>query len=84
MLGDDSERWLEDAALSESELVDVDAESGFARSDEAGEAGERFWGRVALRLFLFGPRIFRSGAYSHWRPFSMQRLHGFSPVHYRG
>ena len=80
MLGDDSERWRPNPVLSESELVGVEAESGIVRS-EAGDATDRFWETVALRLFLLGPRIFRSGAYSHWRPLSTQRLHGFSPLH---
>ncbi len=40
-------------------------------------------GEASTRLFLLGPRIFRSGAYSHCNPRLRQRLHGVSPVHYK-
>ena len=52
-------------ALSSSELAVVTEEM-----DEAMEARREDLSRSAatLRLTLLGPRIFRSGAYSHWRP----------------
>lgn len=63
-------------ADSSSELVEV--------MDEATDARRNELSLIApLRLTLLGPRIFRSGAYSHWRPRVRHLWQGRSPLHYR-
>lgn len=70
----DSEVWVD----SSSELVLVEAiveATDVLREDLSLE--------MPFRLILFGPRILRSGAYSHCRPRLRQRWQGCSPVHCR-